>query len=348
MDLSEKELLEKIEAKIHAENLCGQWEFEARQQAALDGPPPISKPHVWRWDLIDENLQNLKAAIPESMNIRRNISFIAPGLRGGTTQSMVMGVQMIKPGETAWSHRHLADALRFVVHGDPDLHTVVDGEVCPMEDYDLIRTPGNCWHDHTNHSDHEVTWVDIVDSPVIVAMNQQFYEDLGEDRQTPRNEPAGASRGDFRIAAGNGASGADATPPPSYRYSWTEARARLSDLAEIEGDPCDGVAIEYVNRETGGATFNRMTCWAQMLRAGEMTKAHRHTYSSVYFVVDGEGRSIINGEEITWKKHDSFVVPNWTWHEHHNLSKSGEALLFATHDIPLVRALGTYREEVRS
>ncbi len=343
MDLSEREALERIEARIAKEHFIGQWKFEPFQQAAKDGPPPLCGGFAWRWDDIEANLVELKHAIPESMNVRRNISFVPPGMSRGTTQSMVMGVQMIKPGERAWGHRHMADALRFVVKGDARLQTVVNGEACPMENFDLIRTPSMCWHDHFNGSDHDVAWVDIVDSPVIGALNQQFYEDYSDQRQPIRNQPPAMARGDLRPTWGEGGE----PGIPSYRYRWSETEPRLKEMAGMAGSPCDGIALEYVNRETGGSTFTRMTCWAQMLRPGEETKSHRHTYSSVYFVIRGKGRTVIGDVEIDWKERDCFVVPSWAWHQHMNGAKSDEAMLFATHDKPLVEKLGTYHEEFR-
>jgi len=57
----------------------------------------------------------------------------------------------------------------------------------------------------------------------------------------------------------------------------------------------------------------------QLLRAGEHTKAHKHTGSFVYQCAKGQGYSIINGQRFDWKERDIFCVPSWAWHEHVNL-----------------------------
>ncbi|HWH79150.1 MAG TPA: cupin domain-containing protein, partial [Candidatus Binatus sp.] len=64
-----------------------------------------------------------------------------------------------------------------------------------------------------------------------------------------------------------------------------------------------------------------------------------------YFVVSGEGTTIVGDKALDWHKHDSFAVPNWAWHEHVNRSKSEEAMLFSVNDIPIVEAFNLYREE---
>ena len=38
-------------------------------------------------------------------------------------------------------------------------------------------------------------------------------------------------------------------------------------------------------------------------------------------------------------------MPSWVWHEHGNASDSDDACLFTFNDLPVMRALGLYREE---
>jgi len=83
----------------------------------------------------------------------------------------------------------------------------------------------------------------------------------------------------------------------------------------------------------------------QMLRAGQHTKAHRHTGSFVYQCAKGRGYSVINGQRFDWQERDIFVVPSWCWHEHVNLSDTNDACLFTFNDLPVMRSLGIYREE---
>ena len=48
---------------------------------------------------------------------------------------------------------------------------------------------------------------------------------------------------------------------------------------------------------------------------------------------------------MDWGRHDTFVVPNWSWHAHENLSATEPALLFSMNDIPVLKPFGLYREE---
>ncbi len=52
-----------------------------------------------------------------------------------------LSVQLVKPGEIATAHRHVAAAIRYVLKGSPKSFTIVEGERFTMEEGDLIKTP---------------------------------------------------------------------------------------------------------------------------------------------------------------------------------------------------------------
>lgn len=335
--------LRAFDAKLATHSMRGQWTAEPMLQAAIGGPKPAGKPHLWSWSLVESLLAEAGAALPESMEARRSLLFNNPGLQiPSITQTMNMGFQQILPGETAWTHRHSITALRFIVEGSSEAKTVVDGEPCPMEDFDLILTPSWTWHDHHNQSQKPVTWIDILDIPLLRSLNQVFYQPYGAIAQpeTPPAERIGARGGLVRPVWEQ--PGGERGP---LRYPWREIEPQLKALLGHDGSPHDGIALEYVNPVTGGATLPTLSAWVQWLKPGQKLARHRHTSSAVYYVMRGEGRTVVGDEELRWKARDSFVVPNWSWHAHENLSGDGEALLFSVNDAPALRALGLYREE---
>ena len=255
-----------------------------------------------------------------------------------------MGIQMIRPGEIAWAHRHTLAAIRLVIKGDGKVFTVVDGEKCPMEPYDLILTPQWTWHDHQNPTQETAIWVDALDVPfcldsINLSTNpipaMQFRQCAKMTAIACKTAPAWCDR------LGKGKN----KRIFPMRYAWKDIEPQLRALAASPGSAYDGVALEYVNPVTGGHTLRTLSCWIQLLRPGEHTKKHRHTSSAAYFVVGGEGTTIVGDKALEWNKHDGFAVPNWAWHEHINRSKSEEAILFSVNDIPIVEAFNLYREE---
>ena len=83
-----------------------------------------------------------------------------------------------------------------------------------------------------------------------------------------------------------------------------------------------------------------------MLDNERETAEHRHTANQLYYVVEGSGISVVEGETLQWETGDFFVVPNWSWHRHRSNSPT-PALLFSTTDRPLHESIGVYREQRR-
>ena len=65
---------------------------------------------------------------------------------------------------------------------------------------------------------------------------------------------------------------------PLFVYRWSAVESVLHALAaDDSASEFDGVTIDYGQ---GDWTMSTMSCRMSMLRPGERTKAHRHTYSS--------------------------------------------------------------------
>jgi gentisate 1,2-dioxygenase len=260
----------------------------------------------------------------------------------GTTQTILMGMQMVMPGEVAWAHRHTIGALRFAIEGDERAYTVVDGEAMPMERGDLVLTPSWTWHDHHNESDRNAIWLDVLDVPTVFSLNQTFYESFGESTQPVRND-----QGDYLSERARNVRPAwEVRPdrPVPLRYAWRDVEPLLERYARTAGDRPDGMALEYVNPLTGGSTLPTLACSIRLLPAGFETRERRQSSSSVYYVHEGHGHTIVNGEILNWGPRDAFVIPTWASYEHLNDSGSERAVLFSVSDEPLVKALGLYRE----
>ena len=336
--------LDEFDADLARLNLRGQWQYDALMEKTIGGPIPVGGAYHWKWPDVQPKLLEACDVMEESFTARRNFSFINPTIeRGGSTHTLLMGMQIVMPGEVAWAHRHPIGALRFVIEGNPSVFTVVDGEVLPMCPGDLVLTPSWTWHDHHNESTANAIWLDVLDVPLIARLGQLAYEPYGPSTQPIRNQRSDyVSDRALPLRPGWAQRPANNFP---LRYSWEETSRILDLFADSEGSPYHGVLLEYVNPATGGTTLPTMACWLQMLSPGLETKSHRQTSSSVFHVVEGEGVTIVGEHEIHWSKNDVFVVPNWTWHRHLNRSGSDRALLFVVTDEPLIAASGLYREE---
>ena len=67
------------------------------------------------------------------------------------------------------------------------------------------------------------------------------------------------------------------------------------------------------------------------------TQATRQSASAVFLVMEGSGKTEVGDTTIDWEENDVFVVPNWTWFHHRNLSATRDAVLYEITDAPLGR-----------
>ena len=132
---------------------------------------------------------------------------------------------------------------------------------------------------------------------------------------------------------------------PLMLYSWEQTQEALHDLRSRDGSPHDGIMLEYTHALTGGPVLPTMSCRVQMIRKGETLRAKRVTGSSIFYVKQGRGRSVINGERFDWESGDIVALPSWAQHDYANTGAE-DAILFSISDRPVLEALGFYREEL--
>ena len=303
---------------------------------------------VWRYrDLRDHVLRSIELVTPEAAG-RRVVYLNNPGRTemSAAVGWIYAGLQAMNPGEVASAHRHSASAIRFIMEGE-GAYTIVDGHKMTLAENDFVLTPSGTWHEHgVEATGRTCIWQDGLDIPFVNAMEANFYEVHPDLRQAVAFEIDDTTR--TWGNAGLTPSGGDWTErySPMFKYEWQPTYEALNRYAECtEGSPFDGVLMEYVNPVTNGPVMPTLGASMQMLRAGEHTNAHRHTGSFLYHVTKGSGYSIIDGVRYDWSERDIFCVPSWAWHEHANGSGSDDACLFCLSDLPVIRALGLYREQ---
>ena len=328
------------------------WEVEDDFGNVIDD----LEPDIWKWEDIQTAIDSIEEDVPIAdlpPGFQRRVAVpINTALGNAISNTIYVGVQTVSPGETAPSHRHSANALRFTIDGNEKMKTVVAGEEFPMRDNDLVTTPQWEWHDHVNDSDETAAWLDVLDLPLFLdSLNKrQVFENHELERQPVtktqgywdsqygRGRPAdqqsdGSIPGPFEGIR-------EATPP--YRFGWNEMLETLRQRADNdEPDPHDGYSLAYVNPATGEQPlFPTMSFRAQLLNEGP-TDPHFHNATEVYFVIEGAGATYVDDEALEWGKWDIFVVPPDATHHH---DPDGEAILLGMTDRPVFESFNFYAE----
>ncbi|ELY96834.1 cupin domain-containing protein [Natrialba taiwanensis] len=344
------ELSSDTRSTLEQHNLRPLWEVEDDMGHLLDD----LEADIWKWEDIQAAIDGIEADVPIAdlpPGFQRRVA-VPINAEHAISNTIYVGVQTVSPGETAPSHRHAASALRFTIDGHEDMKTVVAGEEFPMKDNDLVTTPQWEWHDHINDSDETAAWLDVLDLPLFLDTlnNTHVFENHELERQ-----PVTKSQGYWASQYGRGRPAAEQKdgsipgpfegnqePTPPYRFGWDEMEASLRQRADNdEPDPYDGYSLAYVNPATGEEPlFPTMSFRAQLLNDGP-TDAHFHNATEVYFVIEGEGATHVDGETLEWGQWDIFVVPPDAPHHH---EPDDEAILLGMTDRPILEAMNFYAE----
>ena len=336
------DLLKAFEEELQSKNFKGYWQNQ--QGDVKREPVPSFEPCLWKGKELFAAMDKAGEVVGLDVSFRRVIQLWNPALKNGTSRTLVLNLQLLKPGEDALSHRHMAGAIRFILKGH-GTRLIVEGESFEIGEGDFVTTPSWTWHDHENHGGEAMMWLDGLDALLVRLLETDFHEPDARKKQ-PVTKPDGytlATVGALRPSWVR----PNSVQPPAFCYKWEETEKALSKVGEQPGDPYDGIVLEYANPLNGGPTLPTMSCQIQMLRSGEKTKGHRHTSTTIYHVYRGSGVSYVGDQRYEWEKGDSFVVPLWNYHRHENTSKD-PVVFFVMSDKPLMDAIGHYREEAKA
>ncbi|HTP97307.1 MAG TPA: gentisate 1,2-dioxygenase [Burkholderiales bacterium] len=326
--------------RIDPQNLAPLW--EARKNV----PPHPSSPCVpalWRYAEVQPHLMRACELITAREAERRVLVLENPGLRGSSfiTKSLYAGLQAILPGEIAPSHRHTANALRFVIEGD-GAYTAVEGERTTMRPGDFVVTPSWAWHDHGNLGSGPVVWLDGLDTAIVWLFDAAFRENYPEESQPlARAEGSAAARYGSNLLPVDYESKSRSSPLLSYPYA--RSRDTLAALARSEdAHPSHGFKLRFVNPATGGDAFPTIAAFMQLLPAGFGGKPYRSTDGAVFSVAEGRGRVTVGAQTFEFARHDTFVIPSW---HAYSFAAPEDCVLFSFSDRAAQHALGIWREQ---
>jgi gentisate 1,2-dioxygenase len=326
--------------KIDKANVTPLWEVLHGLITVTPNTP--CKPYLWQWDTVWPWIQEAGSLITAREAERRVLVLENPGLRGKSriTHSLYAGLQLILPGEVAPAHRHSQSALRFILQG-AGAFTAVNGEKVSMNVGDFVITPSWSFHDHGNPSKEPMVWMDGLDVPLVEILDAQFMEKGPEETQH-----ISSTQGDNIAMFGNTmkpvAYKAASRTSPLFWYPYDRTREALETMSRgHDVHPCWGHKLQYTNPVTGGWAMPTMGTSMQLLPKGFKGKEYRSTDSTVYAVVEGKGRAVINGQSFSFGPKDVFVCPSWM---PYTLEADDKSVLFSFSDRPVQEALDLWRE----
>lgn len=319
--------------------------------------PQKAVPWVWPYKDISPLLKRAEQLISMEDSDRRSLVMVNPGLapKRASVSTMYAAYRYNGPDEKMPPHKHSASANRFGLVGGGNF-TNVEGEAIPFGPGDMILTPNDAWHNFGSIGDEGALNVSILDFPLVETLHAlEFHHDYKEMEngvEVEKKEQSARYVKDYssKIYGQGGMlprfadhyrAGGYASPQVVYR--WDAMAKVLDDHKDHDGDPYEGIVVDYVNPRTGGPVFETITFYIQMLRPGEKTLPKRETASLLLVPFKGTGYSIVDGERFDWSENDTFGIPGGCWVEHVNPSDTDPVILMGSTDAPTQRKLKLYK-----
>ncbi len=311
-------------------------------------PAPLAQAFRWDYARTKEYLYRLSEVLTPEEAERLNIQFENPALKdivpAALTPTLRGGIQLLKPGQKAPTHKHSPNAFRLVLESQGnEAYTVVNGVELPMNPGDLVLTPNWTWHDHHNDTKGDVIWFDGLDIIFVYWIGGVFYSQPGGEKSpnvtTQDGEDNFAEYGSGLVP--------DSTyiqqdHDPLFYYPYEKAKKALFSLGETRKDQAC-VTLEYTNPLNGGPVFPSMGLKLTLVKAGKKSGPIQRTENLVAICLEGEGSiTLASGEKMSMRSHDVAIIPSW---EQYSLEAgSSDLVLFTYSDEPIFRAVKMFRE----
>jgi gentisate 1,2-dioxygenase len=321
-------------------------------------------PFLWRCaEDIEPILERAVQLVTMDDSERRSLILVNPGLapKRATVSTMYTAYRLNDANEIMPPHRHSPSAIRFGLKGTGNF-TGVDGEDITFGPGDMVLTPNDTWPNHGTVGNERALNLSVLDLPLVETLNAVHFEHdykeqengklVSRKQQTPRFSSDFSQRiygygGLLPRFAGKQKRGAGLSSP-MFVYRWTMMRELLDRHRDNDGDPHDGLMVEYIDPTSGEPVFKTMTFFVQMLQPGQKTLPVKTTASLLVSPFEGRGHSIVDGETYDWKEFDTLAIPGGSWFEHENGSAEDPLFLFVASDEPTLKKLALYKKWGRS
>ena len=346
--------LQAMYAQINARNLFPFWakhsdvEHDEIKQL-MEGVKAV--PFHWSYQRdLEPLIQQSARLINHADSDRRSLILVNPGLKPkrATVTTLYTAYRLNDPNEVMPPHRHTASAIRLGLTGQQNF-TGVEGEDIVFGHGDMVLTPRDTWHNHGNVGSEPAINLSVLDYPLVETLNAlQFEHDYKEDgqikkQQTARFTPDYSSRMygtggltprfvDHRRGVGSSS--------PMYVYRYEAMRELLERNRAWDGNPYEGLQVEYTDPIRGGPVYKTMTFFMQMLRPGERTLPLKQTASLLLSPLSGNGQCLVDGQVFGFAPFDTVAVPGNCWMELVNSSATEPAIIFIASDENALGAFG--------
>src|SRR6516162_5091362 len=260
-------------------------------------------PHLWSYrEDIEPILFRAAELITMDDSERRSVILVNPGLapRRATVSTMYTAYRLNDANEIMPPHKHSPSAIRFGLKGKGNF-TGVDGENIVFGPGDMVLTPNDTWHNHGTVGNEQALNLSVLDLPLVETLNaihfDHEYQEEENGKLVSKREQTARFPDDYSQTtygyggllprfAGKKSRGAGYSSP-MFVYRWEMVLELFGKHKDREGDPHDGLLVEYIDPTSGQPVFKTITFFAQMLQPGQKTLPVRTTASLLVSPFEG-------------------------------------------------------------
>jgi gentisate 1,2-dioxygenase len=280
------------------------------------------------WRKVRRELAKGSALRLRESPIRRARLGMLVGNAGGVPTRMIDArVVEIGPGQTTSTHRHMHDAVVFVLEGQG--RSTIDGQRVEWGAWDALHTPAWVWHRHTNSGQQRARLLAVTDAPLIEALGLQHFQDVGTSE--PPVELGATSSPDAPSPGGESFYEQELVRDTQARTERAGAR-RITCFKDVtfRVSPRGTRTSLLVDGSLGFRTSGLSMAMFQ-IPPGKAQARHRHPGEAILYVVEGRGYSIIDDHRQEWESGDALLVNRYCWHQHFNSDPERHAVVIRMH-----------------
>ncbi len=235
----------------------------------------------------------------------------------------------IPPGGATSTHRHLHDAMIFVLDGRGA--STIDGARLEWARWDALHTPSWTWHRHENlDSEAPARLLAITDAPLLAALRLNKIEEIGD--ADPPDEPRPPALPVEVVPSAGGSFYERELALADESETEREAATKLTRFADLtlRVSPRGTRTALLVDGSLGHKTSGLSMAMFQ-IPPGKGQAKHRHPGEAILYIVDGRGYSVIEDQRHDWETGDAVLVHQYCWHQHFNADPDHPAVVIRMH-----------------
>ncbi|MBI4331208.1 MAG: cupin domain-containing protein [Chloroflexi bacterium] len=270
-------------------------------------------------------------------------------LKQGPICTMAIMEQILEPGMKGGRHRHVREAMFYVIEGEG--YEIHDGKRWEWSAGDIMTVPSYCDHQHFNSNPRQKArmWYSI--SPIVEFMGIHWTEQI-EMRSgysiPPDSEPIygpdqavigyrNANGEEFRMGVNLAIQQRINSrlenvihidnPRDTYEedmklleeeVAWRQSVPHVVRNAEVPWENTRMGRRKFLVTRQRNCGLKAYDAFLQELPPGGCSGKHRHAAEEVHKILQGKGYDVHDGKRYDWEAEDVVCIPPYVTHQHFN------------------------------